>query len=239
MCNRCGAKKFRKEPAGMCCSGGKVKLLDLNEPPEPLKSLLEGISPQSDHFRANIRKYNSCFQMTSFGAEEIRLPGYFPTFKVCGQIYHRIGSVLPPPGNDPQFLQIYFMGDHDQEAQRRCGVIEGVRQELVTELQSMLHKTNSIINSFKTALEQTPSEEMRVAIHADRVPSGKHQGRFNAPQVDEVAVVIVGQEFNQRDILLHCRNDQLKRINETHRSYDALQYPLIHWAGQDGYCFQV
>ena len=62
-----------------------------------------------------ISRYNSCFQMTSFGAEEVRLPGYFPTFKVCGQIDHRAGAILPQPGEEPKFLQIYFMGDHNQE----------------------------------------------------------------------------------------------------------------------------
>ena len=216
-----------------------MKITDIYEPPEPLKSLLDGTSAHSQHFQGNIRRYNSCFQMTSFGAEEVRLPGYFPTFKVCGQIYHRAGAILPQPGEEPKFLQIYFMGDHNQEAQRRCGIVEDVRLELVLDLQKMLHETNNIVRSFKTALEQAPSEDMRVVIHADRTPAGEHERRYNAPQVNEVAIVIIGQEFNRRDIVIHCRNDQLQRISETHRSYDALQYPLINWEGQDGYCFQI
>lgn len=27
----------------------------------------------------------------------------------------------------------------------------------------------------------------------------------------------------------------MHRVNETHRLYDALQYPIIYWQGQDGY----
>jgi hypothetical protein len=38
-----------------------------------------------------------------------------------------------------------------------------------------------------------------------------------------------------------CLHDagQLQRIHETHRSYDALQYPLMFWKGDDGYHFNI
>ena len=38
---------------------------------------------------------------------------YMPTFKVQGQIYHRAGSILPDA--DHEFLQIYFMGNIDEQ----------------------------------------------------------------------------------------------------------------------------
>ncbi len=34
-----------------------------------------------------------------------------PTFKVQGQVYHTIGSVLPITGEEAKFLQIYSIGD--------------------------------------------------------------------------------------------------------------------------------
>ncbi|KAL0735172.1 hypothetical protein Bca4012_011382 [Brassica carinata] len=34
-------------------------------------------------------------------------PGPF-TFRVHGQIIHRIGSMLPEDGNDPEYLQLYI-----------------------------------------------------------------------------------------------------------------------------------
>ena len=61
------------------------------------------------------------------------------------------------------------MSDQHQEAQRRCGIVEDVRLDLVLDLQKMLHETNNIVRSFKTALEQAPSEKMRVVIHAHSV----------------------------------------------------------------------
>jgi hypothetical protein len=124
VCTHCGALKWKGETPGLCCASGKVKLPPLPPPPEPLKSLISGTNPHSKHFLENIRKYNSCFQMTSFGAtKEIREPGFMPTFKVQGQIYHSIGSLLPQPSEEHQFLQIYFMGDSAREAQRRCSVM--------------------------------------------------------------------------------------------------------------------
>lgn len=48
--------------------------------------------------------------MTSFGVMNIvRYGNFMPTFKVQGQMYHQIGSLLPVLDEDLQFLQIYFM----------------------------------------------------------------------------------------------------------------------------------
>ncbi|CAF1088056.1 unnamed protein product [Rotaria sp. Silwood1] len=37
VCPYCNALKWHAETRGMCCSGGKVKLPELQPPPEPLK----------------------------------------------------------------------------------------------------------------------------------------------------------------------------------------------------------
>ncbi|XP_054711426.1 uncharacterized protein LOC129221016 [Uloborus diversus] len=76
-------------------------------------------------------------------------------------------------------------------------------------------------------------------IHADRMPANAHKGRFNAPSANEVALVIVGQQFQQRDIILESRNAKQQRISELHRAYDALQYPLMFCYGEDGYSVDV
>ena len=224
----------------MCCSNGKVKLPSLRLPPEPLNSLMLGTTATSKHFLENIRKYNSCFQMTSFGATiEVCEPGFMPTFKVQGQVYHRVGSLLPPTNEEPKFLQIYFMRDEQQEATQRCNNIPGTRQDIVMDLQRMLHKYNSYVPIFKSTLQKMLSDEYRVVISADKKPAWGHARRFNEPSTNEVAVVIFGNEFDRRDIILEKTNNQLQRVAETHRSYDALQYPLIFWEGEDGYHFLI
>jgi hypothetical protein len=70
-CVDCGALKWKGEAPGVCCSNGEVQLRPLQGRPPFLKSLLQGDSEDSKHFLANIRKYNSAFQMTSIGCKEI------------------------------------------------------------------------------------------------------------------------------------------------------------------------
>ncbi|XP_063931152.1 uncharacterized protein LOC135143203 [Zophobas morio] len=224
ICKYCKALKYTHESTGLCCAGGKVKLPQLVPPPDPLRSLVSGIGNDSKHLLANIQKYNSCFQMTSFGATHIIHDNFMPTFKIQGQIYHLLGTLLPVPDADYQFLQIYFMGNSDAEVDNRCA-----------------HNptNNNLVNMFKIALDRMPSDSHNIIIRADKTPAGEHTRRFNSHTIDEVAVVIVGENLQSRDIVLHRRNSDLKRVSETHRSYDALQYPLIFWQGEDGYHFNI
>ena len=61
--------------------------------------------------------------MTSFGATEIVKNNaangqqYHSTFKIKGQIYHKVGALLSMP-NEPHttFLQIYLMDSEDSES---------------------------------------------------------------------------------------------------------------------------
>jgi hypothetical protein len=245
VCASCGALKWKTENSGMCCDNGKVVLEKLCPPINPLKDLMSGNSTRSKHFLENIRKYNSCFQMTSFGCtKEIREKGFMPTFKVQGQIYHRIGSLMPVGGEDPKFFQVYFISGAEKqnfmkEADQRCNNIDRVHKDIVLELQEFFHVNNHYVNLFKSGLNLMSSDNMRLLIRADKAPHGEHERRYNAPSADEVAVVLVGNEYDKRDIILHKQNNKLDRISETHRSYDALQYPIIFWQGEDGYNFCI
>ncbi|GFW10564.1 helitron_like_N domain-containing protein [Trichonephila clavipes] len=74
-----------------------------------------------------------------------------------------------------------------------------------------------------------PADDYAVVIRADKRPVGQHERQFNAPTIDEVAIVIVGEEFESRDIILHRRSGDIQRVSKTHRSYDGLQYPILFW----------
>ncbi|GFY21464.1 ATP-dependent DNA helicase [Trichonephila clavipes] len=209
ICMYCSELKFKNETRGMYCASGKFKLPELHSPPEPLSTFLSGVTRVSKHFLENIRKYNSCFQMTSFGATNIVRENYMPTFRIQGQIYHHAGSLLPLPDADHKFLQIYFMANSDEQIEQRCHYNAGTRRGIV------------------------------VVIRADKRPVGQHERQFNAPTIDEVEIVIVGKEFESRDIILHRRSGDIQRVSETHRSYDGLQYPILFWRGDDGYHFNI
>lgn len=89
----------------------------------------------------------------------------------------------------------------------------------------MLHQHISFVHIFKSTLQKMLSDEYRVVISTDKKPAWGHARRFNEPLTGEVAVVIVGNKFDRRDIILEKKNSPLQRVAETHRSYDALQYP--------------
>lgn len=68
-----------------------------------------------------------------------------------------------------------------------------------------------------------PSDNHKIVIRADKTPIGEHARLFNAPTIDEVAIVMVGENLEARDKVLDRRNDRLQRVYETRRFYDALQ----------------
>lgn len=139
------------------------------------------------------------------------------TLQIQGQIYHRAGSLLPFADGDYSFLQIYFIGDANRELDRRCTIGGShTKREIVSQLQTFLHHNNEWVRMFKTALERMPSDNHKIIIKADRTPFGEHARRFNAPTIDEVAIVIVGEQTLPRDIVLHRRNEQLQRVSELH-----------------------
>lgn len=130
-CTHCNALKFTQEAAGLCCANGKVVLHPFPQLPHYLQSLYDGSDLNSVHFLSNIRRYNSAFQMTSFGCNEITMPGFNPSFTIQGQVYHRIGSLCPPTGDHPKFCQIYFMDNITSQVTTRCNVIDGLVPEIV------------------------------------------------------------------------------------------------------------
>lgn len=91
----------------------------------------------------------------------------------------------------------------------------------------MLFLTNSYIKNFKYALEMNPIVNFKIVIDADKRPDKKHNRRFNAPECNEVAVIMTYREHGKRDIIIRSKDNALQRINKTHWLYDALQYSLI------------
>ncbi|XP_044582393.1 uncharacterized protein LOC123263552 [Cotesia glomerata] len=253
-CPHCHALKFKNEPAGMCCASGKVQLPEIETPPEPLNGLLFGTDPDSNVFLKSIRRFNSCFQMTSFGATEIvrntnaNGQQFNSTFKIRGQVYHKMGSLLPMPNEPHKFLQIYFMGGEDSgsalanRVNARCdynNLDSLYASRIVSELDALLNEHNELLKIFKSHMHQSQSDNHAIVINPDKTPAGEHIRRFNAPVVDDVAGIMVGDCTAAREIVIRRRNNNLQFIADTHRLYDALQYPLIFWKGQDGYCINI
>ena len=177
--------------------------------------------------------------MTSFGCSEITMGGFNPSFRIQGQVYHLIGSILPAEGESPKFAQIYFIDNHDSEVATRCAIVDGLKPDIIRGINRLLHESHHYVEVFKVAKEVFEQEaapiNVKVVINEAKRPSGEHSRRYNRPLSDEVGVLMPNDATNNRDIVLHYRDGGLKRISELHRSYDPLQYPLLFPNGTDGW----
>ncbi|PIA60821.1 hypothetical protein AQUCO_00300390v1 [Aquilegia coerulea] len=137
-------KRLNDPGFSICCLDGKVKLPLLQQPPRYLQRLMDFKGGTlSAKFRENIRRYNSMFALTSMGGKiDKRVNnGKGPyIFKLYGQNYHKIGSLLPNIGNssDPQLLNIrarprfaqLYIYDTEHEAQNRMNIYSDPSSQL-------------------------------------------------------------------------------------------------------------
>ncbi|GFU61435.1 helitron_like_N domain-containing protein [Trichonephila clavipes] len=61
-----------------------------------------------------------------------------------------------------------------------------------------LQDHNQLIQLIKRVSPRLQNDNYQIVIKADKVPLGEHAGRFNAPTVDEVAVIMVGDYRNNK-----------------------------------------
>lgn len=147
----------------LCCKGGRIWLPPYQPPPQPLLDLLTSQnSTLSNHFFDHIRQYNSIFVITSMGAKinESINDGRAPyVFKISGQVYHRIGSLLPPQGHRPEYAQLYIF-DTEHEISNRINVASSphvtfhANEQIVASLIEMLNTNNPIVQLFRTTHER-------------------------------------------------------------------------------------
>jgi len=224
-----------------CCAKGKVILPFLQELPPPLDILLTGHDSRSRSFRQNIRMYNSALSFTSMGAKidhQFTGTSGVYTFRIHGEMYHRIGTLLPDPETQPQFAQIYIY-DTDHETQNRSNVMPDLDFTILAELQRMLHNINPYVNIFRQAgnlLKCDPLLDLRLVIINNRT---KDSRRYNTPSASEVAAIIIGDgqetQYQNRDIVLRPYEGALQRISEIHPSYAPLHYVLMFPRGENGW----
>uniref|UniRef100_A0A0R0EW12 ATP-dependent DNA helicase n=1 Tax=Glycine max TaxID=3847 RepID=A0A0R0EW12_SOYBN len=147
-----------------------------------------------------------------------------PTIRIQGQPCHRIGSLLPMPGKEPKFAQLYIY-ETENEVQNRINTMSHyneIEAHIVSNLQKMLDENNAHAKSFRMARDRLTDTEV-------------HNVRLKL--IAEVAALIAGDidANSNRDIIVETQNGQLQRIHELHCSYLALQYPLLFPYREDGY----
>lgn len=90
---------------------GEIQLPTMRTPPRLLEELIFKNDRKSRHFLDHIRSYNSMFSFTSMGGNidrSLNNGNAPPVFRMYGQNYHSIGSLLPNQGTSPTFAQLYI-----------------------------------------------------------------------------------------------------------------------------------
>ena len=280
-CGYCGALGFQAEVQGtfpnpddpegeklvhfgsLCCCKGKVNGISDYNLPEDLEWLYTSDDPMAVHFRENSRTYNNGMAMSSITAtkgwrsrthnnkmESMLTSG--------GQLFRRVGSMLPVQGEQPKCVQTYFYGGDEATKWRILNTRRNMNRSEKRQYTTVFNKLNDIltganntyIKSFLGVKEYVETHlkdkiwDVKLSIHANETPSSlKHKGRLNAPSVNEIAILLPSDDVitknHKRYVTVNYRQkgdrDELQFIPDYHRSYDPLQYPLIFPRGQDGW----
>ena len=137
-CHHCGALHWLSERSTatgstksrplftMCCDSGDIKLPPVAPPPTGLQYLFMAAVPLADQFHQHIQQYNTALAFTSLGVEvdnSVNKGGRGPpTFRIHGELCHRLGSLLPRREEHPVYAQLYIYNPHEALYEESYGV---------------------------------------------------------------------------------------------------------------------
>ncbi|GBN52291.1 hypothetical protein AVEN_51178-1 [Araneus ventricosus] len=82
------------------------------------------------------------------------------------------------------------------------------------------------------------SENITIIISDDRLHISQHRGRYNAPKINDIAMVFRGScgiPPNNRDICIYPRQRELSRISSLNPNCDPMTYSLFFSCGERGF----
>lgn len=132
----------------------------------------------------------------------------------------------------------WFISNSKGKAKFKAKKKGKLKDEIIDILVKMLNEVNPYVKQFRSAKDRfkaDPDDAFHMRIVSDRLTDGR---TYNTPTATEVAALIPGDfnlDMDNRDIVLQQQSGKLKRINEIHASYLALQYPLLFTYGEDGF----
>lgn len=202
----------------------------------------------SRHFRSNIRVYNNALSFASLGAtvDPISHTPGVPVFKIQGQLFHRLGGLLPPTGQPPRFLQVYF-ADNTPAGQalwrHQHSSAYGTNPVLLDQLSHMMNEHNPFAQLFLNAADRIRAQgnDAHISLSLTTVqPWSKDPRRYNMPRSREVGAIIPhtgGPTItSHREIRLHShRSQRLVNIDECNPHYLPLRFVLLLPFGTSGW----
>ncbi|GJT10490.1 ATP-dependent DNA helicase RRM3-like protein [Tanacetum coccineum] len=152
-------------------------------------------------------------------------------FRLHGQTYHSMGSLLPKEGAPPKFVQLYIY-DTKNEIENRASSLSHssassapskskhpVDRDIIRQLKDVLDTLSDLVKTFRRACDrysEDSKQNIRIKLVAKR---GTDERTYNLLTANEVAGLIVG-DFDscveQRDIVIEKHHEGLERINIFH-----------------------
>ncbi|XP_019179268.1 PREDICTED: uncharacterized protein LOC109174489 [Ipomoea nil] len=157
-----------------------------------------------------------------------------PIFRINGQNFHRIGSLVPSVGIQPKFAQLYIH-DTENEIENRFNSLRAqnngstLHVEVVHDIKQTLNEHNVLVKSFRMAksfIESNPQTHIRMRLIGKRTKDAR---TYALPTTSEVAALIVGDidpYMGQRKIyiLLHMvLNKTFQEKSVSQREYFAIR----------------
>jgi len=203
------AKSTNNNPQfSLCYENGKVLLSNLHATLQKLEVFLTSKESSAVKSRDQIRVYNSVLAFTSLSAKvDESVTGCLGpySFRIQGELYHKIGSLCPVEGQRPQFAQLYIH-DTKHEHQNRHVVMPLLDPTTLDRLLTMMYNINPYVEMFKMAKEMMAIEgapmDLKLRLIASRTKDAR---RYNMPTADEVVALMVGNGFevvDRRDVVV-------------------------------------
>ena len=167
------------------------------------------------------------------------------TYRICGTVHHKIGDLLPRNNHKPAFSQIYIF-DAKEQFEIRKSLLNEIDSGILNLLQDMLHEVNPYVHIYQQA-----GLVLRATLQINIVLKSNYDidKRFNLPTSDEIAVLMIENEtnnkINHRDIVISRKSltpeqendpnfNKLMFINENISHYDPLHYVTMFPHGDAG-----
>ncbi len=207
--------------------------------PQELEVILTSKESSAVKFQNQIRMYNSVLASTSLGpkVDESITGGPGPySFRIQGELYHKIGSLCPAEGQRPQFAQLYI---HDMKREHQNRHVIMLDPTTLDRLLTMMYNINPYVKMFKMARDMMAIKGVHTDLKLGLIASQtKDAHRYNVLMANEVTTLMVGNGFeavDRRDVVVAQQVGPFQCISELHVRYMALHYPLLFPYGEDGW----
>ena len=246
-CKYCGALKWKNETPSLCCNSGKVLLDPFPDPPNILQKLLIENTEEGKIFRRNTRTFNNSLTLSSLQVHIKTFDGgsgFAPNVIFEGKVCQRIGPVMPDPGSEPKFAQLYILDPDAEHAMRvqNMSLPKSMKKtevdiaiNILQTLQQMLKEVNPFVKDLLHVCE-IPDEQLvegKLIISCRERPRDAHERRYNAPQ--SLTEITVLTNSMPGDMVLHKRGGGLQTVYDIHPSAQPLHFILLFPYGTKGY----